>query len=475
MSISIMEKDSTSTKHTYYNTTTLCPVCSRLLPGEVFGQDGAVYLSRSCPEHGEIKALVCADINWFESLKRFDVEPIKPSHPQYPAKQGCPLDCGLCTAHRQVAGTVAIEISNKCNADCPVCLGDNRSTFEMPLEEIQSLVEGTIRDQGQIGVITLSGGEPTIHPQFFEILSMLDRPEIGRINLNSNGIRIAREPEFVQQLKRHPKVYVSLHFDGNNAETIRGIKPRLQQEALRRMCEADIAVVPLILGVRDINDKELGTLIPALLRQSKTIKSIIVSLMAYTGSNGSRFKPNPLGRLTIPDAIDSITAGSGMSIHREDFIPVPMPNPICAAIGYFFLDEEGVIPMIRAAGVDHTVACIQNQHFAQADRKMESFFREMINNIYANPKDFPDSGRTLRRLKTFVEKLFPQKGQSAAEQKALAEESIKTVFIMQFMDSWTFDTERLSKCSCQHLLPGHRRIPSCGYYAFHRQRDTRFV
>ena len=66
-----------------------------------------------------------------------------------------------------------------------------------------------------------------------------------------------------------------------------------------------------------------------------------------------------------------------------------MPNPICAAIGYFFVDHEGVIPMIRAAGVDHTVACIQNQHFAQADEKMEAFFREMINNIYANPQEFP--------------------------------------------------------------------------------------
>jgi len=462
-------------KRTYYSTTTLCPVCSRLLPGEVFGQDGAVYLSRSCPEHGEIKGLVCSDINWFENLKRFDVDPIKPSNPQNPVKQGCPLDCGLCTAHRQVAGTVAIEISNKCNANCPVCLGNNRNTFEMPLEEIQSLVENAIREQGKIGVITLSGGEPTIHPQFFEILSMLDRPEIGRINVNSNGVRIAKEPEFVRQLGHHPKVYISLHFDGSNAESIRGIKARLQQEALGRLCDAGVAVVPLILGVRDINDKELGDLIPALLQQSKNIKSIIVSLMAYTGSNGSRFKPNPLKRLTIPDAIDSIAAGSGTSIHRDDFIPVPMPNPICTAVGYFFVDEEGIIPMIRAAGVDHAVESIQNQHFAQAGPKMESFFREMINNIYANPREFPDSDQILRRLRTFVGKLFHQNGQSATNQEMLAEESIKTVFIMQFMDSWTFDTERLSKCSCQHLLPGHRRIPSCGYYTFHRQHDTRFV
>ena len=281
------------------------------MPGEVFGRDKAVYLSRECPEHGRIEALVCSDINWFEGLKRFDVAPIKPAHPQHPVNQGCPLDCGLCAAHRQVAGTMAIEISNRCNANCPVCLGDNRGTFEMSVAEIRELVEGAIRDQGQIGVLTLSGGEPTIHPQFFEILSLLDRPEIGRINLNSNGLRMAQDAKFVDQLRQHPKVYVSLHFDGRNAEQIRGTKPELQEQALDRLCEAGIGVVPLILGVRDINDGELGTLVPALLQRSKAIKTVIVSLMAYTGANGGRFKPEPLRRLTIPDAVDSIAAGSG--------------------------------------------------------------------------------------------------------------------------------------------------------------------
>jgi 7,8-dihydro-6-hydroxymethylpterin dimethyltransferase len=464
----------TLAKHHYYTTTTLCPYCSKLLPGEVYGRDQAVYLTRSCPEHGTVEALVCSDINWFDGLQRFDVAPIKPVHPQRPVSLGCPLDCGLCAAHRQVAGTVAIEISNKCNANCPVCLGDNRGTYEMSVAEIRDLVEGAIRDQGQIGVLTLSGGEPTIHPRFFEILSLLDRPEIGRINLNSNGLRMVQDTGFVDRLRQHPKLYVSLHFDGRNAEQIRGIKPATQEQALDRLCAAGVAVVPLILGVRDINDVELGALVPALLQRAKFIKTVIVSLMAYTGANGSRFKPEPLRRLTIPDAVDSIARGFGSAIHREDFIPVPMPNPVCAAIGYFFVDSQGVVPMIRAAGVEQTVACIQNQHFAQAGEKMEAFFREMINNIYANPGKFPDSPRTLRRLKAFVEKMFPAGRLPAAEQQALAEESIKTVFIMQFMDGWTFDTTRLSKCSCQHLLPGNRRVPSCGYYAYHRPQDPRF-
>ena len=151
-----------------------------------------------------------------------------------------------------------------------------------------------------------------------------------------------------------------------------------------------------------------------------------------------------------------------------------MPNPICAAIGYFFIDEEGVIPLVGAAGEANTIAAIQNQHFAQADDRMETFFLGMIDTVFANPKNFHDADQMLRRFKRFLGRLFPSRKLSDVERQAIAEESIKTVFIMQFMDNWTFDTDRLSKCSCQHLLPGNRRVPSCGYYAYHRRLDPRF-
>jgi hypothetical protein len=52
---------------------------------------------------------------------------------------------------------------------------------------------------------------------------------------------------------------------------------------------------------------------------------------------------------------------------------------------------------------------------------------------------------------------------------------VKTVYLFQFMDAWTFDSKRLQKCSCQHLLPDGSTIPSCSYYAYHRKRDPRFA
>ncbi len=45
---------------------------------------------------------------------------------------------------------------------------------------------------------------------------------------------------------------------------------------------------------------------------------------------------------------------------------------------------------------------------------------------------------------------------------------------MQFMDPWTFDARRLTRCSCQHVLPDGKIVASCGYYAHHRRFDPRF-
>jgi hypothetical protein len=449
----------------------MCPHCEELMPGEVVGDARGVFVVRDCPEHGHLEGLVCSDRAWWDGLGRFDVEPQRPRAPQQRTVKGCPEDCGLCPAHRQSAGTTAIEISNACNSTCPVCLADNRATFSMTPAEVRDVVARAIREQGPLDVLTLSGGEPTIHPHFFDILDALAPLGIGRIVVNTNGIRLAEDDAFVARLRDHG-VYLSLHYDGRGARALRGVDPAVQERALQRATGAGIGVVPLVLAARKVNEHELGDLALGLLARPQ-VKSLILSLMAYTGSRGGRFPVDPTTRLTIPGALACMEAGSGGRLCQRDFMPLPMPNPVCAAVGYFLVDEEGVLPLLPAAGVDRMIDCVKNQHFAKADARFEAFFRETIDRVFAEAG--PDAADTLRRCKRFLGRLFPTDREVApGARAALAEEGIKTVYLMQFMDGWTFDAKRLAKCSCQHLLPGGLTIPSCGYYAYHRRRDARF-
>jgi uncharacterized radical SAM superfamily Fe-S cluster-containing enzyme len=458
----------------YYKTTSMCPFCKSLLPGEVVARDNQVFVTRNCPTHGKVEGLICSDMEWYENLARFDVTPIKPAKSQTARDKGCPEDCGLCPAHRQIAGTVALEISNFCNAACPVCLADNKGTFELSVREVQAIVSDLLKRQQVVDAFTLSGGEPTIHPHLFEIIELLERAGMSRIVINSNGKRIAEDDAFLDEMARHPKVYVCLHIDGANSIATRGVTADTQQKALARLCQWNINVSPLILAVKDVNEHELGTLTLRLLAQSPSVKSVFLSMMASCGTRGSQFPFDPLTRLTIPAALGAMEADTNGLLKKHDFMPLPMPNPMCASIGYFIVDGEEVIPLLRFMAIEQFIDHIKNAHFARAEHELEDFLKDTLDAIYASPAKYENAPRILKAFKNLYTQLF-ERGIAADQRQKIVEERIKTVFLMQFMDTWSFDAVRLSKCSCQHLLPGNRTVPSCGYYAYHRNLDPRFA
>ena len=68
------------------------------------------------------------------------------------------------------------------------------------LATIERMLDAVVKTEGEPDVVQLSGGEPTLHPQFFEVLDAARRRPIRHLMLNTNGLRIAREPDFVRRL-----------------------------------------------------------------------------------------------------------------------------------------------------------------------------------------------------------------------------------------------------------------------------------
>ncbi len=459
----------------YYHTTSICPTCGKLLPADIIGRRGGVFVSRTCPDHGLLEGLTCSDTAWYENLHLFDVPPTKPPKVQQSGAKGCPQDCGLCPEHLQMAGTVAIEITNHCDAACPICLGDNQGTFELTPAEVGKMADGLLARQPHVDAFTLSGGEPTTHPRLFEIVEALHKPGITRIVINTNGKRIAQDDAFLDELAKHPEIYVCLHYDGPNAERLRGIPHSVQEKALRRLESRGIKAIPLALGVREINGPDLGSLTQKLLTEFPQVKSVFLTMMAWAGKRGSAFPLDPKRRLTIPEALELVESGSGGKLRKRDFIPLTMPNPLCAAIGYFLVQDGEITPLMPLVELEEIIEITKNSHFVRAGAEMEAYLRKAIDGLHANPERFPDPERVKRNLRKLLKDLFPEnRKMSDEERKNIAEDRIKTVYLMQFMDPWTFDSKRMMKCSCQHLLPDNRVIPSCGYYSLHRKSDPRF-
>src|SRR5260221_7044463 len=179
-------------------TTSLCETCLELVPAKVIGEDGRVFYLKRCREHGVQKTLISDDIAYWKSQREWLKPGDRPLKPQSRTEHGCPYDCGLCPDHEQHSCLAILEVNEACNLSCPVCFAESsvKRTGTRDLATIERMLDTLVESEGEPDLVQISGGEPTIHPQFFEILDAAKRRPIRHLMINTNGIRIAREPAF---------------------------------------------------------------------------------------------------------------------------------------------------------------------------------------------------------------------------------------------------------------------------------------
>src|SRR5437868_4875420 len=215
-------------------TTSRCPMCHAPCPGEVWRTGGIpskVFLKRTCPEHGEASVCIASDARFYWLAKgRAENDPCGPgaccsADGSNPGTLGRNADPGGALGVMEKLSTclALIEIVNSCNLSCPTCyadspLGAGQKVDAVPLDNLQQRIQGVIDRKGKIEILQLSGGEPTLHPQFFELLRWLqDHPKIDYVLLNTNGVRIAHDAPFARELGaafRYGAFQLYLQFDG---------------------------------------------------------------------------------------------------------------------------------------------------------------------------------------------------------------------------------------------------------------------
>src|SRR5262249_56187857 len=129
-------------------------------------------------------------------------------------------DCGLCTEHEQHTCVGLVEITSACNLRCPMCYASSGpGGRHLSFEECRTAIDRLVRTEGRAEVLQLSGGEPTIHPDFLRILDYGCAQAIDLVMINSNGLRFAHDPEFLAAVARfRHRLEVYLQFDGFDDE-----------------------------------------------------------------------------------------------------------------------------------------------------------------------------------------------------------------------------------------------------------------
>ncbi|MFM7865338.1 MAG: radical SAM protein, partial [Planctomycetaceae bacterium] len=247
-------------------TQSLCPHCLAVIPAKILSRNGRVYFRKQCPQHGVREDFVCSDDRWFDRME-YSLPGKVPSSFAVSPQRGCPYDCGLCTEHEQHTCVAVLEISSSCNLTCPLCYASSKpGGVHVSVADCQRAIDFLVRYEGRPEILQLSGGEPTIHPQFVEILDYACRQPIDIVMINTNGVRLASDQRLLDELaQRNRRCEVYLQFDGldqASSQVLRG-EPLLETKlrAIEELGRRDIRTILVCTVETGVNTDQLGELV----------------------------------------------------------------------------------------------------------------------------------------------------------------------------------------------------------------------
>src|ERR1700719_648074 len=246
-------------------TTSLCETCLELVPAKIEICDNEVWYQKRCPQHGAQRTLVSTDAAYWKLCKDYLKPGDRPLSLQSRTEYGCPYDCGLCPDHEQHSCLALIEINETCNLTCPTCFAGSSPALpgQLPLAMVERMLDTLVASEGEPDLLQISGGEPTLHPELFAIIVAAKRRNVRHVMLNTNGIRIAAEPDFAARLAEcAPRFEIYLQFDALSRaalQTIRGADLRRSHAmALANLERVGLSTTLVATVRKGVNDGEIG-------------------------------------------------------------------------------------------------------------------------------------------------------------------------------------------------------------------------
>lgn len=444
-------------------TTSLCPECLSLVPAKIVMDEGNVYYLKRCKVHGVSKALVSTDIAYYKLMQDYIKPGDRPLQFQTRTEEGCPYDCGLCPDHEQHSCLGLIDVNEACNLSCPVCFADSSTarTTHRPLAEIEKMMDALVASEGEPDLLQISGGEPTIHPQIIDILDAAKRRPIRHVMLNTNGIRIAQDEDFVRRLAAYkPGFEVYLQFDSLRPGVLRNLRgadlTRIRREALQMLEKYQISTTLVVVVKRGQNEDELGEIIRHAL-QWKCVRGVTFQPVQDAGRNEG-FDPST-DRFVLSDIRKAIIA-AGTPFTAGDIIPLPC-NPESIAIGYALRNGDRIAPITSYFPKDMLVEALPN---AITFEKYPELHRQILNFFSLATVECNNPERLDALLCCLPQVPVPE---------GMGYENIFRIAIVEFLDPHNFCISRVKR-SCVHFVtPAGQIIPFDTYNLFYRDEAAR--
>lgn len=433
--------------YTYYDfTLSLCPECLKRVDAKIVFENDNVYMLKRCPEHGNSKVLIADDIPYYKNIRNYN----KPSETPYTfntkTHYGCPYDCGLCPDHEQHSCLTVLEVTDRCNLTCPTCYAGSSPTYgrHRTLEEIKKMLDTIVKNEKEPDVVQISGGEPTIHPQFFEILDYAKSLPIRHLMLNTNGIKIAKDKEFAKRLKTYtPDFEIYLQFDSFRDEVLQQMRgaslSEIRKQAIANLNELNLSTTLVVTLQKGLNDDEIGDIINYALQQ-KCVRGVTLQPTQIAGRL-EHFNPET-DRLTLTEVRRRILEQTSV-FNSDDLIPVPC-NPDALVMGYALKLGGEVFPLTRYVNPTDLLDNSKNTIVYEQDEHLQGKMVE----LFSTGNSVEVAEENLKSIMCCLPNI---------DAPNLGYDNLFRVIIMQFIDAYNFDVRAVKK-SCVHIVDKDYKI-----------------
>jgi 7,8-dihydro-6-hydroxymethylpterin dimethyltransferase len=438
-------------------TTSLCPHCLRSIAAQRVTENNAVYLEKYCPEHGDLPRVLLWRNDPIPYSKWNKIGTAKRCLQQFLtySAHGCPYDCGICPSHKQDTCTAVIELTYRCNINCPVCFASANKTappdpdYGQIIQMLQALL-----GYGSPVPIQLSGGEPTLRDDLPQIVASAREMGFDHIQVNTNGIRLAVDIEYGKALKEAGVTVFFLQFDGIIADAyriIRGIDLLpLKLKAIQRCSKLKVGVILVPTLVRSVNFNQIGAIIQFAKEWIPTVRGVHFQPMAHLGRYPT--PPHNEERVLLSDILKAIEDQTAGELKVENLIPPGCEESHCSFSSLSVLGKDGVLIPATQFRPPHMGNDRFMENYAEKSRKyvrQHWKYRELDRTTVPNKCCSPGTCCDLFQSEDFFERILSRS---------------LCVSGMAFQDAWNIDLERLQRCCVHVARPGGRLIPFCAYY-----------
>lgn len=221
---------------------------------------------------------------------------------------------GSRSGSRPRSGLVVIwNLTNQCNLACPHCYAHVESkgvTDELSTEEAKSVIDDLARQQ--VLVLILSGGEPILRSDLYELATHAREKEII-CALSTNGTLI--DKRHLKNILRSGISYVGISIDGTRErhDQFRGSSGAYESSLKAiRLCRDEGIKVGLRASLTSYTNSELPQIFD--LFENEKLAKLYISHMNYAHKAGSRMALEPIEtrrsmRLVVQKATEYLKDG----------------------------------------------------------------------------------------------------------------------------------------------------------------------